>query len=65
MNRLQLNMPAGSHAAWSLMAAEMHRPADVAESIRALAAQGLKAHDIAERLCVGVAAVEKALQDVA
>jgi DNA-binding CsgD family transcriptional regulator len=47
-----------------MMAAELHRPPDVTEAIRALAAQGLRAFDIAERLCIGVAAVEQALPRV-
>lgn len=50
---------------WGLLA-NMHRPPDITVAVRELAAQGLKQHDIAERLGVGVGAVEQALrQDVA
>jgi DNA-directed RNA polymerase specialized sigma24 family protein len=57
-----LNMPAGSHGGWQLLA-DMHRPPDVTEAVRTLAAQGLKPFHIAERLCVGLGAVEQALRD--
>jgi DNA-directed RNA polymerase specialized sigma24 family protein len=56
-----LNMK-GAHPAWSMMA-NLHRPPDVTVAIRTLAAQGLKRHDIAERLGVGVGAVEEALRE--
>jgi hypothetical protein len=55
----------GAHGAWQ-MAAEMHKPDDIPAAVRKLAAQGLKHHDIAAALRIGVAAVEQALrQDVA
>jgi DNA-directed RNA polymerase specialized sigma24 family protein len=52
----------GAHGAWR-MAAEMHRPTDIPAVVRQLAAQGLKQFDIAERLGVGVGAVEEALRE--
>jgi hypothetical protein len=55
-----LNM-AGAHPAWAMMA-NLHRPPDVTEAIRALAAQGLKPYDIASSLRIGVVAVEQALR---
>jgi hypothetical protein len=57
---------AGAHGAWQMMAATMHRPNDaagLAAAARELASQGLKAHDIAASLRIGVAAVEQALRE--
>lgn len=47
---------------WGLLA-RMHQPSDVSDAVRKLAAQGLKPHDIASSLRIGVAAVEQALRD--
>ena len=63
------NMPAAAHGAWALMA-QLREPLpkqiDIPSSVRRLAAQGLKPHNIAACLRVDVAAVEQALrQDVA
>jgi hypothetical protein len=48
--------------------AELHRPTDQAgieAAARGLAAQGLKTHDIASTLQIGVTAVVQALRDTA
>lgn len=60
-----LNMPAGSHCAWQMLA-EMHRPTDsaaIAAEIRRLRQTGLTVHDVAAALHLGVAAVQQALRD--
>jgi hypothetical protein len=57
-------LPVGAHGDWQLLA-QMHRPPDITEAVRRLAAQGLKPHDIAAALRIGVAAVEQALREVA
>lgn len=57
-----LTLPTAAHGAWHMLA-QMHRPPDVRVAIRMLAAQGLKEHDIAERLGVGIGAVEQALRE--
>ena len=55
-----LNMVA--HGDWGLLA-NMRKPLDISAAVRQLAAHGLKPHDIAASLHIGVAAVEKALQE--
>ena len=52
--------PANLTGDWALLA-NMHRPPDITKAIRTMAAQGLKPHDIAASLHIGVAAVLQAL----
>jgi hypothetical protein len=51
-----------AHGTWQ-MAAEMHKPDDIPAAVRKLAGQGLKHHDIAAALRIGVTAVEQALRE--
>ena len=56
-----IDLPNGAHGAWRMMS-EQRMPADIPAAVRKLAAQGLKHHDIAMSLRIGVAAVEETLR---
>jgi hypothetical protein len=55
--------PANLTGDWALLA-NLHRPPDVTNAIRTLAAQGMKPPPIASTLHIGVTAVEQALREV-